>query len=183
MSINHKKLIDSVLHCNSSESNPSLNYDDKIQLFKITDLIDGVHQTNSTIFEMTDKVLSNLRIQFNGFENVRIETNQYELFEFVYKIVETSIDLVLTPKINNVIQLKQLSQETIPLYLPPRSITEEEMEWVNGFIGDSWKSQTIELEIDIKHQIYYLINLKRQLNFNINNPDFNDSILEYLRKD
>lgn len=87
---------------------------------------------------------------------------------------------MLTPKINNVIQLKQLSQETIPLYLPPRSITEEEMEWVNGFIGDSWKSQTIELEIDIKHQIYYLINLKRQLNYNINNPDFNDSILNNL---
>lgn len=182
MRLNHKNRIESVLHRTVLDMNPFENIDSKFNKRKITEFIRPIHQTNTKIFEITNEVVSSFGLEFDGFEDIQIQTNQYEFFEFIYGVVESTVELYIKPKINEIEEINFLNDNTIKLFFQPNNVTIEELEWVESIMKTSSETKTIKLKLDEHNQFFYLINLKRLLDSNRDNPNFNDSILEFLKK-
>jgi hypothetical protein len=73
-----------------------------------------------------------------------------------------------------------INLNTLTLFLQPNEITDEENEWVDRLT----KNRTGEYELEIKlpedAERNYYINFKRVLDENNENPDFNESILNFF---
>jgi hypothetical protein len=70
------------------------------------------------------------------------------------------------------------------LFFQPVNITEDEEMWVEDHILKTKdKSNGVLLNVPLHHKKYYLINLKRILDKNRENPDFNDSIIDFMFPD
>lgn len=162
---------------NYSEMNPSPNTEETLEVFGICDIVDPVINSQQVIFDLTTKVYGMSRISFEGYERKMVSFNHFELLEFYYSIVRETLIQIQSPQIKSVQELGELSIHTLPLFLEPVDVTEEELEWSKGLFGNG-SENLVELELPSNSIMNYAINVKRISNDNKFNPDFNTSILE-----
>ncbi len=146
----------------------------------IYDFIDPVYTTNKQLYEITERVFKQYRKSFDMYDQQHLKLNHFELFEWTYKTVESTVNEILRTKYKTIDDLMVINLNTLTMFLQPNEITDEENEWVNRLT----KNRTGEYELEIKlpedAERNYYINFKRVLDENNENPDFNESILNFF---
>lgn len=173
---------DSVLPVEPREMNPFVKSEDKIQNVNLTSIIDRTTKINKIHFDITLIVFSKLKTNFDGYEYKNFKLNYFELFEWVNTLVDLSILEYQKVTYNRIEDLISLNSSTIKLFLEPNNISDEEKSWVDGFIHKLEKHDEVEVNIPIELEKNYFINVKRILEKNKSNPNFNDTILNYFEK-
>ena len=168
---------DFVSPSNYSETNPSSNIEETLEVFGIRDMIDPVLNSQQVIFELTSKVFEKNRMSFEGYERRTVSLNHFELVELYYSIVRETFIQLQSPEIKSVHELGELSLYTLPLFYEPVDLSEEEWEWSKGLFGNG-SENLVELELPLNSLMNYSINVNRISDDNKFNPDFNTSILE-----
>jgi hypothetical protein len=166
-------------------TNPLLNY--LQNPIKIEDLHPKTTGTDPFIFELTMKVFENLQsIYFtHQFEEKIVKMTHDSLFFHIHSIISKVFEEMcktIDPK--RVEELVSFNLTNFFLFFQPVNITEEEELWVNNHLkrtGDD--SNSVSLKVPLEHKKYYLINLKRILDKNRDNPEFNDSVLDFMGND
>jgi hypothetical protein len=169
-------------HRTSWDIDVSVNNEDKKRLYRIYDLISPLHSSNSTSYELTERIFQDFTIDFEGYESKLISLNHFELFELTHKIVYSTIREIQRVKYNSVDELFEFNLNTLTLFLEPYDITVDELEWVNEFISRNVTSNKDEVEIKLPENAErnYYINVMRILKENNFNPDFNDTLLDFF---
>jgi hypothetical protein len=173
---------ESVIPIEPQEMNHFVKSEDKIQNVNLTSLIDRTTDLNKIHFDISMNVFTNLKTNFDGYEYKNFKSNHFELFEFVHKIVESSILEFQKIKYDRIEDLISINSSTIKLFLEPNNISDEEKSWVDGFIHKLEKHDEVEVNIPIELEKNYFINVKRILEKNNSNPTFNDSLLDYFQR-
>jgi preprotein translocase subunit SecA len=148
--------------------------------FRIYDLIEPVYSTNKQIFEFTEGVFSKYRKSLKMYDQQNLMLNHDELFELTYKIVEYTVKEILKVKYNSIDDLMEVNLNTLTLFLTPSNITDEEMIWSEKFMSKRKGEYEVEFKLPEDAERNYYINFKRILDENNSNPDFNESILNFL---
>jgi hypothetical protein len=154
---------------------------------KIEDLHEKTMGTDPFVFELTIKLFENLQnIHFgHEFEEKTMTMTHDTLFGFVYSLVQQIFEemgKLIDPK--RVEDLVNFNLTNFFLFFQPVNITEEEDRWVQDhIIKTKDKSDGVVLNVPLNNKKYYFINLKRILDKNRDNPDFNDSILDFMFPD
>jgi len=171
------KLVEGINHLSNDHQNP----------IKIEDLHEKTTGTDPFIFQMTMKVFENLQIAnfTHEFEEKNLTMTHDTLFGFIYSLVQQIFEemgKLIDPK--RVEDLVSFNLTNFFLFFQPVNITEEEERWVEDHILKTKdKSDGVVLNVPLHHKKYYLINLKRILDKNRDNPEFNDSILDFMFPD
>jgi hypothetical protein len=154
---------------------------------KIEDLHPKTTGTDPFIFELTMKVFENLQsIYFtHQFEEKIVKMTHDSLFFHIHSIISKVFEEMsknIEPK--RVEELVSFNLTNFFLFFQPVNITEQEEVWVENHLkrtGDD--SNSVSLKVPLHHKKYYLINLKRILDKNRDNPEFNDSVLDFMGND
>jgi response regulator RpfG family c-di-GMP phosphodiesterase len=154
---------------------------------KIEDLHEKTTGTDPFIFNLTMKVFENLQIAYftHEFEEKTLTMTHDTLFGFIYSMVKKVFEEMsknIEPK--RVEELVSFNLTNFFLFFQPVNITEQEEVWVENHLkrtGDV--SNSVSLKVPLHHKKYYLINLKRILDKNRDNPEFNDSVLDFMGND
>lgn len=154
---------------------------------KIQDLYENKTGCDPFIFQLTMMVFDNLQnVAFSHqLEEKTVKMTHDSLFGFIYSIIEKVFKEMgkgVDPK--RIEELVSFNITNFFLFFEPVNITHDEEEWVNNHLkktGD--KSNSVLLNVPLNNKKYYLINLKRILDRNRDNPDFNDSVLDFMRND
>ena len=182
MNSNQQKDDNSVTPNNHESMEVFVNMEDKKRIFRIYDLIPPVTHSEKQTFDISEKVFSGFHVQHEGLESITISLNRLELLEWTYSIVNSSIKELQRVNYNTVNDLLKFNLNTLPLFLTPIDVTNEEMDWVSGFITKNENSEETEVEIKLPNDAErnYLVNVRRILKENNSNPDFNQSILNFF---
>lgn len=164
-------------HGNNSGMNPSSNKEGTSEVLGIRDMVDPVINSQQEIFDLATKVFEKSKLSFDGYEKKTISFNHFELLELYYYVVRETLIQLQSPEIKSVQELGELCVHTLPLFLEPVDLTEEELKWSKGLFGDG-SENLIEMVLPLNSIMNYAINVKRISNDNKHNPDFNTSILE-----
>jgi preprotein translocase subunit SecA len=163
---------------NSKNTESYKNIESKF--FRIYDLIEPVYSTNKQIFEFAEGVFSKYRKSLEMYDQQNLMLNHFELFELTYKIVENTVKEILRVKYNSIDDLMVVNLNTLTLFLTPSNITEEEIIWSEKFMSKHKGEYEVEFKLPKDAERNYYINFKRILDENNSNPDFNESILNFL---
>lgn len=153
----------------------------------IEDFLPKTTGTDPFVFELTMKVFENLQnIYFtHQFEEKTVKMTHDTLFGFIYSMVQRVFEEMgktIDPK--RVEDLVSFNLTNYFLFFEPVNITDEEETWVEDHLKRTNDStDKVLLSVPLNHKKYYLINLKRILDRNRNNPEFNDSILDFMGDD
>jgi len=177
--INRENIDDFASQSNSSEMNPNPNTEGNFSFFSIHDIVDPVPNTQGMIFDLALKVYDRNRITFDGYERKSFSFNHFELIELYYSIVRETLRLLQSPEINSVQELGRLSINTLPLFMEPIDVTEEEWEWSRKVYHEG-EENMVEIELPLNSMLHYAINVRRISEGNKSNPFFNWSIIELL---
>jgi hypothetical protein len=168
------KLVEGINHLSNDHQNP----------IKIEDLHEKTTGTDPFIFELTMKVFENLQsIYFtHQFEEKIVKMTHDSLFFHIHSIISKVFEEMgktIDPK--RVEDLVSFNITNYFLFFEPTNITDEEEEWVNNhLINTQDDSNSVLLDVPLNNKKYYLINLKRILDKNRDNPEFNDSIVDFM---
>jgi hypothetical protein len=168
---------DFVPHGNYKETNPFERLEDKIEFIRIYDLFEPVRHTNRDVYELTERVFTIFKSILKIYEERNLKINHFEFFELVYKVVEQTIYEIQRIKYNSIDDLTVLNLNTLSLFLEPNNVTEEELKYTEKLIDKESDGYEVEIKLPINSQRNYFINVKRILDENNSNPDFNESIL------
>lgn len=166
---------DNVPRHNSKNIESSMK--EEVNFLRIYDLIEPVFSTNKQIFEITERVFSQYRNHFDMYENLNLRLNHLELSEFTYKLVESAIQEILRLEYKSIDDLMEINLNTLTLFIQPNDITEDENKWVESLLSKQKGEREMEIKLPVDAEKNYFINLKRILDKNNSNPDFNESIL------
>jgi hypothetical protein len=184
MMLNNKNNTENVTLLTPHVIEVSSNSIEKNNLIQLYDLIPPVLNTHRYSYEITEQVFQKYQLDFDSSESKLISLNHFELFELTYHVVQNTINNIQQVKYNSVDELFEFNANTLPLFLEPHDISDEEMKWVNEVMATS--NSSIEKEIEIKipenAERNYYINVKRVLKANNLNPDFNETMLNFYTR-
>ena len=182
MNSNQEKFNSSVTPNNHEGMEVFLNMEEKKSIYRIYDLISPITHSEKHILDITEKVFSEYKIHCKGYESILVTLNYFELFELTYRLVHSTISEIQRVNYDSLDDLMKYGFNTLPLFLTPLGMTEEELEWVSGMITNNHSSEETEVEIKLPNDAErnYYINVRRILKENNSNPDFNESILNFL---
>ena len=171
---------DFVPHRDDKGMNPFERFKDNSDFIRIYDLFEPVRHTNRDVYEITERVLTIFNSILKIYEERNLRINHFELFELVYKIVEQTIYEIQRTKYNSINDLLVFNLNTLSLFLEPNNVTEEELKYTEKLIDKESDGYEVEIKLPINSQRNYFINVKRILDENNSNPDFNETILNFF---
>ena len=174
MNSNQQKDDNSVTPNNHESMEVFINMEDKKRIFRIYDFIPPITHSEKQTFDISEKVFSGFHVQHEGLESITISLNRLELLEWTYSIVNSTIKELHRVNYVTVDDLLKFNLNTLPLFLTPIDVTNEELDWVSGFITQNENSEETEVEIKlpIDAERNYLINVGRILKKNVVLPNF-----------
>jgi hypothetical protein len=182
MSQKMKKHSESVVPQDDEKIIPFVNNKSNSKIICIKDLFEKTTSQNKIPFDISLKINSKLKTNFEFLETKYIEVNRFELFEIVYQIVSETIDELQEVEIESFEELLNYSFKTLPLFLCPNNITQDEIKWSESILIKRTEDHPFGTKVEVPKdsELNYLINVKRILDRNKSNPFFNDSILDFL---
>lgn len=178
--LNQENLGDFVPQRDYKGMNPSQKFKDDSEFIRIYDLMEPVFQTNKEIFNITERVIEVFFAVFDGYEEKCLIVSHHVLVEIVYKIVERTIIELQQGNYSSIEDLMTLNPNTLSLFMEPINVTDVELKFAEKFMDKESDGYEVEIKLPKNAQRNYIINFKRILDKNNFNPDFNETILNFL---
>jgi len=171
---------DYVPHRDNKGINPSERFKDNSDFIQIYELMKPVKQINRDVYLITERVFEVFNSVFDESQDKCLILNIHSLFEITFTVVERTISELQRPHYNSIDDLLVFNLNTLSLFLEPTNVTEEEMQFAEKFKEKESDGNEVEIKLSENAQRNYAINLKRILDENNSNPDFNESILNFF---
>ena len=171
---------DFVPHGENKGMNPFERFKDNSDFIRIYELMEPVLQTNRDVYVISEKVFEVFNSVFEEYEEKCLIVSHHVLFEMVYKIVGRTIKELQRTKYSSIDDLMTFNQNTLTLFLEPSDITDEELKFAERLVEKDSDEYEVEVKLPENAQRNYFINVKRILDENNSNPDFNETILNFF---
>lgn len=177
---NQEKQGDFVPHIDNKGMNPFERFKDNSDFIRIYELMEPVLQTNRDVYVISENVFEVFNSVFEEYEEKCLIVSHHVLFEMVYKIVGRTIKELQRTKYSSIDDLMTFNQNTLTLFLEPSDITDEELKFAERLVEKESDGYEVEIKLPTNSQRNYYINVKRILDENNSNPDFNETILNFF---
>lgn len=171
---------DFVPHRDNKGMNPFERFKDNSDFIRIYELMEPVLQTNRDVYVISEKVFEVFNSVFEEYKEKCLIVSHHVLFEMVYKIVGQTIKELQRTKYSSIDDLMTFNQNTLTLFLEPSDITVEELKFAEKLVEKESDGYEVEIRLPTNSQRNYYINVKRILDENNSNPDFNETILNFF---
>lgn len=160
--------------------NPFERFKDNSDFIRIYELMSPVLQTNRDVYVISEKVFEVFNSVLREYEEKCLIVSHHVLFEIVYKVVERTIKELRSVEYTSIDDLMKFNLNTLPLFLEPSEVTNEELIFVEKLVDRDSDGYEVEIKLPENAQRNYFVNVKRILDENNVNPDFNQTILNFF---
>lgn len=171
---------DFVPHGENKGMNPFERFKDNSDFIRIYELMSPVLQTNRDVYVISEKVFEVFNSVLREYEEKCLIVSHHVLFEIVYKVVERTIKELRSVEYTSIDDLMKFNLNTLTLFLEPSEVTNEELKFSEKLINKENDGYEVEIKLPENSQRNYFINIKRILDENNSNPDFNEMILNFF---
>ncbi len=171
---------DFVPHGENKGMNPFERFKDNSDFIRIYELMSPVLQTNRDVYVISEKVFEVFNSVLREYEEKCLIVSHHVLFEIVYKVVERTIKELRSVEYTSIDDLMKFNLNTLTLFLEPSEVTNEELKFSEKLTNKENDGYEVEIKLPENSQRNYFINVKRILDENNSNPDFNETILNFF---